>query len=311
MTRAAGEGSVVLVATPRNWFFEALAANLDGVGFSLRQAGNAKALIEAIHEDVPDLVLMHDELPGAPIAELCRRLRSEGLPPHVPLVAVTSSSHGRPDPEAAILEAGAWSVLREPIDPLLIALRLERLLEVGRLIRAGRDADGVDDATGVYSLAGLLRALDSLEALADRQGAPLTCAVLGPTHRGEGEVLERQRANTAEMCRTHVRRSDVCGWLGPGELVVVAFDTPVEGARELVLRLNAIASERAQIEESSSPALSAGIAELFPHGEEGTGISPGPEAPDQLEELGTLAAAREALERARRAGGGIERAAVA
>lgn len=311
MTRAAGEGSVVLVATPRNWFFEALAANLDEVGFSLRQAGDAEALLEAVREDAPDLVLMHDELPGAPLPELCRRLRSEGLPPHVALVAVTSSSHGRPDPEAAILEAGAWSVLREPIDPLLIALRLERLLEVGRLVRAGRDADGVDATTGVYSLAGLLRALDSLEALADRQGAPLTCAVLGPTHRGEGEVLERQRASTAEMCRTHVRRSDVCGWLGPGELVVVAFDTPVEGARELVLRLNAIASERAQIEESSSPALSAGIAELFPHGEEGAGISPGREAPDQLEELGTLAAAREALERARRAGGGIERAAVA
>lgn len=314
MTRPEHGSSVLLVGTPRGWFFDALAANLGDDEFLLRHEGDADAVVRAVRETTPDLVVVHDELPGATLPDLFRSLRDEGLPTDVPLVAVTSGSLGRSDPEVAALEAGAWIALREPIDPVLIAARLRRLIQVGRLVREGAAAveEGTDEATtGVYSLGGLMRALASMEALAQRQGAPLTCAVVGPTHRGRGDVLARQRATTAEMCRRHVRRSDVCGWLGPGELVVIAYDTPVEGARKLVLRLNAIASKRAEVAEDDSPALSAGIAELFPQGDAKSGRSPDGEAREPRAEIGILAAAREALERAREAGGGIEQAAIA
>ncbi|MDX1578648.1 MAG: response regulator [Gemmatimonadota bacterium] len=303
--------SSAVVATERGWFFDALAAHLEAGEFALRHVADADALVGAIREDTPDLVLVHDRLGGSELGETCRLLRSEGMPAHVAVVAVSSGGHPGSGPEIEALEAGAWAVLREPIEPALVGPRLRRLVHVGRLVREGGASSVESAGPGVYSFDELVRTLSSLEALADRQGARLTCAVLGPTHRGEGKTLERQRASTAEVCRAHVRRSDVCGWLGPGELVVVAFDTPVEGTRELVLRLNAIAAERAEVVAEGTPTLSAGIAEIFPGAKDEPEISSGPQAPERLAELGILAAAREALERARKAGGGIELAAVA
>lgn len=302
----------VLVATEQGWFFDALAAHLKAGEFALRHVADAESLIEAVRRENPDLVLVHDRLQGSGLGETCRRLWAEGLPAHVAVVAVSSGAHeGSSDSEIDALESGAWAVLREPIEPALVGPRLRRLLNVSRLVREGGASPGESAGAGVHSFDELVRTLSSLEALADRQGARLTCAVLGPTHRSEGKTLERQRASTAEVCRAHVRRSDVCGWMGPGELVVVAFDTPVEGARELVLRLNAIASDRAEIDTEGTPTLSAGIAEIFPGSEDDLENSSGPQAPERLSELGILAAAREALERARKAGGGIELAAVA
>lgn len=310
--RAAGEEPVILVGTPRSWFFEALAATLEDSEFRLLHAGDVDSVLRVLRDAIPDLVLLHDELAGGPLPDLCDRLRTEGLPSDIPLVAVAASTFDHSDLEIAALEAGAWIVLREPIDPVLLAARLRRVLEVSRRLREADAAEeALDESRGVYSRRGLMKVLSSIEALARRQGAPLSCAVLGPTHPGRGETLERQRNTTAEMCRIHVRRSDVCGWLGPGELVVVAYDTPVDGARELVLRLNAVASEQAEAAASESPVLSAGIAELFPAGEEETVTSPGSAARGERVENGILVAAREALERARQTGGGIERAAVA
>lgn len=308
----AGAVTKLLLGTTREWFASALEAVLHSAGFSVVRGGSADEMVDLTDTEAPDLVIVDESLPDNDVPALCRRLVEGPLGPSVPLVVYTESYSGE-GIHAEALEAGAWEIVSEPIRARVLVAALNRLLDLGRRMAASAAETPLwDEETGLFTSVGLERVLPSLQALAERKGVRMSCVVLGPTQLGRGEVLRRQRVATADLCSVNVRASDVCGWLGTGELAIIAFDTPADGATSLAERLNEVASGRAEV-KADSRTLSAGIVEM--NGSvEGAGRgheSERGEAAPAAVPLGGLRAARDALLRAREHGGGIRVADVA
>lgn len=307
--------TTLLLGTSREWFASALEAVLHSEGFSVVRAGSVEELLDRARRDGPELVMVDESLSEVEeLPEVCRRLREGPLSAHVPLVVYTETFSGD-GTHAGALDAGAWEILNEPIRARVLVSALRRLLDLSHRVRAreGEPSPLWDEETGLFTETGLERVLPALQALASRQDVGMSCVVVGPTRVGQGEVLERQRLATADLCALNVRASDVCGWLGEGELAIIAFDTPAEGATTLAERLNQVAAGRAEVRKESRT-LSAGIVELLA-GDDGN--SEAPEGEREREgnrrsvKIRDLEAARGALRRAREGGGGIRVAEVA
>lgn len=307
----AGQMVSLLYAGSREWFRSALQAVLRPEGFEVLWAHDAGETLDVVSAEVPDLVLVDEHVPGMSAAELCRALGTGPLPAHVPVV-LYASDMSTESAQAGALEAGAWEVVREPIRAESLVASLRRLLRLGSLIdRAGEDRF-LDPDTGLLTARGLMAVLPTLRALARRKGASLTCAVIGPTEPAtSADSLAHQRELTARLCTTHIRQADLCGWLQEGEVAIVAFDASPQDALTMVRRLNDISQQLAEDAEAPGAGVSAGIAEVLK--EEPAAAAdreePGPgEGADETSvsvSISLLATAREALEDARRGGGGI------
>lgn len=305
------EARALLLGTVKDWFASALRAVLEPEGFTVYRAHSSEEVLSFVARMEPDLVLLDEELPPVDVAELSRILQDGPLPAHVPLLYHFSGGGAASGEDVAMLQAGAWGVLEDPIRPSTLVAQLRRYLGIGRRIRVGAERQRhVDPETEVLTLTGLMRLLPAVSNLSRRSGAPVTYTVIGPTEPGTGRLLERQKRSTAELCRRHLRKSDFLGWLEDGsELAIVAYGTSRSGAGGLARRLNALAEEQTRAAELRYT-LSAGILEMEPsrkgasaRGHEGNGRSP--EAELKVESLHALASAQTALEKARRAGGGI------
>lgn len=171
-----------------------------------------------------------------------------------------------------------------------------------------REPGGAD--AGVLDLPDLVQGLETLRTLAARQGAPLSVVALGPTRpAGDGGPDERS-CLAVELCASHIRASDLRGWLDDGDLGIVAFDASGEGAETLARRLDSLAGsgEQPGLErDGDAPALSAGIVEVPPA--DPSGGETGGDAPESAPPaLRLLAAAQRELHRAREEGGAVRRA---
>lgn len=299
----------LLLGTSREWFASALEAVLHSEGFSVVRAGSADELVSLARDGDPDFVIVDESLPEVDVPDLCRTLVDSALGPRIPLVIYTESYSGD-RVHAKALEAGAWEIFHEPIRSRVLVAALYRLLSLSRRMEPVRENPLLDDETGFFTALGLERVLPLLGALAERRGVHMSCVVLGPTQLGRGEVLHRQRLATADLCELNLRASDVCGWLGSGELAIVAFDTPADGAKTLAERLSQLAAGRAEVSKDSRT-LSAGVGEMNGSDGESDADREAPGRDSSARRLEGLMAARDELRRAREGGGGIRVASVA
>jgi CheY-like chemotaxis protein len=108
---------------------------LEDAGYDVREAGTALQALSAVHDQVPQLVLLDLGLPDRPGLEVARELMASPHTRHVPVVALT----GRvgPDERQECLDAGCSHFFAKPIEPR------ELLRQIPRLIRA-RDAAPTD-----------------------------------------------------------------------------------------------------------------------------------------------------------------------
>ncbi|MFQ5678388.1 MAG: response regulator transcription factor [Gemmatimonadota bacterium] len=311
----------VLLASARDWFASALQAVLEPEGFRFQHVRSGDAAVREAALSRPDVVILDEGLPDNTASELCRELVRGRLGRGIPIL-VYSPNFWHETEQAEAMRAGAWDIIREPIRSRLLVAKLRRLLRIKELIETTGEGSLADAETGLFNLAGLIRTLPILGSLAERSGAPLSCAVLGPTALRTGEALGRQRAQTAHLCTRHTRASDVCAWLGDTDLALVAYDCDVEDAGGIVRRLSGLA-ERSAGEGAEIVPLSAGIVPLptarsstgqAVETEERVGVPPmpgasrlpgGPPIAEQIASLSRFAAGQNALREARKAGGGI------
>lgn len=294
MARQGGERSAriragILVISAREWFASALAAVLEPEGFAFYEARSGKAgLAESLAVE-PDIVLIDAGLPDLEAIELCRRLVDGPLGPDVPIL-IYSANVWQEKEQAEAFAAGAWEVLREPVGSRLLVGKINRLLEQrSRLGGAALETSPAVEA-GPFGLDGLQRTLPLIEGIARRHGLPLSCTVVGPTRRPTtGPELIEQRRKTASHCLEHTRCSDLCALLGGCDVAVIACGASLDGATVMAQRLIDLASDGL---EGAEAVLSAGIAQ-FPLREAAAA------------DLVCVESARQALERARAAGGGI------
>jgi CheY-like chemotaxis protein len=295
----------VMLVSAHDWLASALQAVLEPEGFVFARVRSARiALRDAALID-PDLVIIDEGLPDMDAPAVASALGAGPLKASVP-VLVYSPNFWHESAQAEAMRAGAWDIIKEPVRSNLIVAKLRRLLEIKRLIEATEEGSLSDMATGLFNLAGLMRMLRIVGAVAKRHEADLSCAVLGPTDSPGSESLDRFRGRAAEFCTGNVRASDICGWVGDSDLGIIAYGTDAAGVTTLVRRLN----EGAWGDGDGSEflPLSAGIVDLTPPGAaEDAGPKEARVAPvaAQIASLARFAAAQTALGQAREAGGGI------
>jgi PAS domain S-box-containing protein len=102
------------------WFYSEL---LRARGYLVVPCESAERAWEAFQTDPSPLVLVDLILPGMDGAELCRRIRGHPRGSESVVLAVT----GRDEPGSLsdVLRAGADDFIRKPVEPLLLAVRLE------------------------------------------------------------------------------------------------------------------------------------------------------------------------------------------
>jgi two-component system cell cycle response regulator DivK len=100
---------------------------LKTAGFETRGVGDAEEAEAAIHEKVPDLILMDLGLPGRDGYELTRELRGRPETRNVPILAVTSFAMKGDEMKA--FAAGCSGYLRKPIDRPSLLREVTNLLK--------------------------------------------------------------------------------------------------------------------------------------------------------------------------------------
>lgn len=125
----------ILIANGDEWSIRSLETVLDPVGYVVVRAFDLEQALDAALHTRPDAVLLDIDLSGRSGVDLCRMLRSQPeIRSNTPLLVTTidTITHAT---RVAALKAGAWAVLRLPVDPEELVLRL------GTLIGAKRDAE--------------------------------------------------------------------------------------------------------------------------------------------------------------------------
>ena len=144
---------LILVVDDQRANRELLEAQLDELGYEVRQAVDGIAALEAVAEREPDLVLLDIDMPRLDGISVCRRLKAHPVRRLIPVVLLTASS----DREVRLrgLEAGADDFLNKPFDARELLIRTKVLLK-DRTLNARLDAtEGV-----LFALARAVEARD-------------------------------------------------------------------------------------------------------------------------------------------------------
>jgi PleD family two-component response regulator len=244
----------------QEWTARSMESILRPKGNVVLKAYTGRQALELVQKVRPDVILIDFHLPDMDGIEVARELRrAESLDAVTPLLMMTSSTVGRAERLEA-LEAGAWDILRHPVDPSELILRMDTFVRAKHQADQIREEGLTDPATGLYNLRGLLRRATEVSADAVRHGRPLACVAFGPEWAGgppedppEGETPAPKavpEGSTAWAFRSVTRLSDMVGRLSTGEFVIVAPGTGRDGALRLADRVLALVEQAARGEEA-------------------------------------------------------------
>src|SRR5882724_7555058 len=137
---------LVVDDTPETLGF--LTDTLDGAGFTVLIATDGASALDLVDQITPDLVLMDAVMPGIDGFETCRRMKTDKLLTHLPIIFMTGLSETVHVVQG--LAAGGVDYVTKPlvIDELLARIRVH--LVNARLAQGSRAAL---DATGRFLLA--------------------------------------------------------------------------------------------------------------------------------------------------------------
>lgn len=131
------------------------------------------------------------------------------------------------------LQAGAWDILKVPLENVALALRLHNIL------RGHMTPQEVAETMTRYSFDSLVRVADETLSLAHRYDRPLHCAAVAlnwpeaPRDEVSG-VLDRLAGSVQRL----TRRSDLIGIADGRSLLLLLPDTDESGARTFLARLD-------------------------------------------------------------------------
>jgi PleD family two-component response regulator len=238
----------VLLVDDQEWTSRSVESILRPKGFAVLKAYTGRQALDLASKVSPDVIIVDFHLPDLDGIDVVRELRSRKiLDPVTPLLMMSSSVVGRAERLEA-LGAGAWEILRHPLDPGELILRMENF------VRAKHEADRLrhelmtDPGTGFYNVRGVLRRAREMGADSVRFGRPMACIAVGPAwaddgpesviHGAESLALPAEFSGAvAQALRGILRESDAVGKLGPGEFVIVVPGVDGEGAAVLADRI--------------------------------------------------------------------------
>ncbi|MFN4143428.1 PleD family two-component system response regulator [Aestuariivirga sp.] len=108
-----------------------LEAKLAAEYFDVVTAMNGADALEAVQRTKPDIVLLDVMMPGIDGIEVCRRIKSNPLTQHIPVVMVTALD--QPEDRVRGLEAGADDFLTKPVNDVSLFCRVKSLVRLKML----------------------------------------------------------------------------------------------------------------------------------------------------------------------------------
>ncbi len=107
-----------------------LARSLSRAGLVVEECVSGKAALQAVLKQ-PDVVILDVKLPDISGYEVCRRIKSNPLTAHVPVLQI-SATFVSSESRVMALEVGADSYLTHPIDPTVLLATVRALLRLRR-----------------------------------------------------------------------------------------------------------------------------------------------------------------------------------
>jgi two-component system, cell cycle response regulator len=222
---------------------------LPACGQRVRVVLSAEAALAAISEPgSPDVIVIDNALPGAPIAQVLAAIRGDARAKDAAIVLIAGS---RTQEWAGLLAAGAIDdVMLRTAEPAYWQLRIDRLLrnrrttiELERFRGAARCNMEVDRLTGVYNRETMLNMLSRETDRVQRANSPLSTVLfdiddfghwnsrLGPA--ACDELLCQVARRTGSLLRSY----DLLGRLGQDEFLVALPSCALACAITLTERL--------------------------------------------------------------------------
>lgn len=224
------------------WPGGAVEALLRARGYRLRSVVDFHEVVNVIHTERPDLILLGPGLKGGDRFQLCRSLRDRQWLATTPILYLCAE--GRAE-ESSALAAGAWDAVQCPPDPELFLARVRNAIQLKRRADEALQHGLMDQLTGCYNRAGLLTRLSEEMLHARRHKEPIAVLVvaLDPFAEvihsvGDPEASESAFRMAATILRHGCRRSDILSRHKEVEFAIVAPATDRDGARKLVARIN-------------------------------------------------------------------------
>jgi two-component system, OmpR family, alkaline phosphatase synthesis response regulator PhoP len=119
------KGNVLVIDDERD-LIELIRYNFEKEGFRVIGAGDGESGLSMAASENPDLIVIDLMLPGMDGLEVCRKLRSESITSHIPIVMLTAKSSE--SDRIVGLELGADDYVTKPFSPRELGARVKALL---------------------------------------------------------------------------------------------------------------------------------------------------------------------------------------
>ncbi|QQS55180.1 MAG: phosphate regulon transcriptional regulator PhoB [Candidatus Competibacteraceae bacterium] len=119
----------ILIVEDEQPIREMISFALAGVGYEVREAGDARQAQAAISERLPDLILLDWMLPGISGIDFARRLKKEDLTRELPIIMLTARAEEEDKVQG--LESGTDDYITKPFSPRELVARIRAVLRRG------------------------------------------------------------------------------------------------------------------------------------------------------------------------------------
>ncbi|GAA5175930.1 hypothetical protein GCM10025771_09420 [Niveibacterium umoris] len=192
-------------------------------------------ILETLMDFAPDVLLLDFHMDGCTGLEVARIIRQNKAFESIPIAYLTSETSEEVQQEA--MRQGGDDFLTKPISA---AQLVNAVVSKAERYRGLRRLMVEDSLTGLFNHVKTKTLLQQTLLLADRQGVPVSYAILDIDHFKQvndtyGHTTgDKVIKALARFLRQRMRRSDVVGRYGGEEFVVVLFDSTPEDALERV-----------------------------------------------------------------------------
>jgi len=139
--KGSGRGKLILIAEDNPELSSYLAGHF--AGYQVMLCANGKEALELARKKMPDIVVSDIMMPEMDGIELCRKLKSEFLTSHIPVVLL--SAKAAVDEKIEGMATGADAYLEKPFDPDYLSAIVKNLLEQREKLRQKFSGSGHPD----------------------------------------------------------------------------------------------------------------------------------------------------------------------
>ncbi|MFA5345785.1 MAG: response regulator [Candidatus Omnitrophota bacterium] len=198
---------------------DVLKLTLSEENYEILEAGDGEEALKVIHDNQPDLILLDYKIPKIDGREVCRRIKSDLLLRHLPIIMVTGKSDISDKVDG--IDAGADDYVVKPFEPkeLLARIRMilrhtERDLEANPLTRLPGNVSILKELSKRIENKSLFAVcyidLDKFKSYNDKYGF----------EHGD-EVIRETARLLIRATREHGNHDDFVGHIGGDDFVIV------------------------------------------------------------------------------------------